>query len=407
MDGMDSAVLIQESASRCETTETARIGLVVPAVGVCHVACLRALAEQLPGLQVIEVADSQRKYPWRLGGDDLGFARRTIFPGEIVETIPSRRQSAAVSAVLQEIRPEVIVVGSYSEPAMMAAARWAWRRRVPTVLRFVSTYHDKARRGWTEMLKGRLIRRYTTVAVTGERAEEYALRLGVKRECVFRTGNMVDNERYATCADHVRRSESRERQRLGLPTRYFLTVSRLSPEKNLLVLLKAFSRYRQCGGRWDMVVVGSGPQKAQLQETVRADAVPGVHFVGWKQYDALPPYYALASCLVLASVSETWGLVVNEAMACGLPVLVSERCGCVPELCREGENGYRFAPDSIDGLAGLMVGMSSDSDRLSVFGEASRRIIASFTPQIWAEKFKTCILAAMERRAESGISWGP
>ena len=404
MDGMDNAVLIQESASRCETTEATRIGLVVPAVGVCHIACLRALAEQLPGLQVIDVADSQRKYPWRLDGDDLGFPRRTIFPGEIVEAIPWRRQSAAVTAVLEKIRPEVIVVGSYSEPAMIAAARWAWKRRIPTVLRSVSTYHDKVRRGWTEILKSRLVRRYTTVAVTGERAEEYALRLGVKRECVFRTGNMVDNERYATCADHVRRNESRERQRLALPTRYFLTVSRLSPEKNLRALLKAFSQYRRGGGQWGMVLVGSGPQERQLQEMVRADEIPGVHFAGWKQYDAVPPYYALASCLVLASVSETWGLVVNEAMACGLPVLVSERCGCVPELCRERENGYRFAPDSVDELAGLMVRVSSDSAQLSAFGEASRRIISSFTPQIWAKKFKTCILAAMERRAGSRIS---
>lgn len=401
MDQTDSAVLIQQSPSHCAATEAATIGLVVPAVGVCHIACLRALAQQLPGLQVIEVADSQGKYPWRPDKDDLGFPRRTIFPGEIVEAIPWRRQSAAVTAALEEIRPTVIVVGSYSEPAMIAAARWAWKRRIPTVLRSVSTYHDKARRGWTEILKSRLVRRYTTVAVTGERAEEYALRLGVRRECVFRSGNMVDNERYTTCADHVRRNESRERQRLGLPTRYFLTVSRLAPEKNLLVLLKAFSQYRQCGGRWDIVLVGSGPQERQLRETVRANGIPGVHFVAWKQYDALPPYYALASCLVLASVSEPWGLVVNEAMACGLPVLVSERCGCVPELCREGENGYRFAPDSTDGLAELMVRMSSDGEQLSAFGEASRRIIASFTPQIWAEKFKTSILAAMKRRVES------
>ena len=153
-----------------------------------------------------------------------------------------------------------------------------------------------------------------------------------------------------------------------------------------------------------MVLVGSGPQERQLQEMVRADEIPGVHFAGWKQYDAVPPYYALASCLVLASVSETWGLVVNEAMACGLPVLVSERCGWVPELCREGETGYRFAPDSVDELAGLMVRVSSDSAQLSAFGEASRRIISSFTPQIWAKKFKTCILAAMERRAGSRIS---
>ncbi len=404
MHRMNDRASIRPSWGRREATAVTRIGLVVPTVGLCHIACLRALAQQLPGLQVIEVADTQQKHPWRSGREDLGFARRTTFPGEIVETIPVRRQVMAVSDVLREIRPEVIVVGSYSEPAILAAARWAWKRRIPTVLRFVSTYHDKTRIGWTEALKGRFVRRYTTVAVTGERAEEYALRLGAKREHVYRTGNMVDNEWYATCADRVRRNDSHQRQRLGLPIRYFLTVSRFSPEKNLLVLLKAFSQYRRRGGQWDMVLVGSGPQETELREMVRANGVPGVHFVGWKQYDALPSYYALASCLVLASVSESWGLVVNEAMACGLPVLVSERCGCVPELCQEGQNGYRFAPDSMDELRGLMVRISSDSDRLSTFGKASRRIISSFTPQIWAEKFKTCILAAMERRAESATS---
>ena len=98
---------------------------------------------------------------------------------------------------------------------------------------------------------------------------------------------------------------------------------------------------------------------------------------GFKQYDELPGYYALANAFVHASTTEQWGLVVNEAMASGLPVIVSNRCGCVPELVREGVNGFTFDPDDTGQLSELMLSLSKES-QLPVMGNASRSIISDW-----------------------------
>jgi glycosyltransferase involved in cell wall biosynthesis len=112
---------------------------------------------------------------------------------------------------------------------------------------------------------------------------------------------------------------------------------------------------------------------------------------GFKQYDELPAYYALASAFVLASVVEPWGLVVNEAMASGLPVLVSERCGCAASLVRAGENGYMFDPADTGAIGASMARMAhaSDASRQEM-GRASATIIEEFGPA----RFATGLLRA-------------
>jgi len=266
------------------------------------------------------------------------------------------------------------------------------------VLYFVSTYEDKARRFWREWAKRWLLKSFDAVAATGERSVRYAQLLGVPRERVWRIGNVVDNEHFASGAKEARRRAAEHRRSLGLPERYFLCVGRLSPEKNLDTLIGSFARYRRAGGTWQLVLVGAGPEEDRLRELAGKQAPEAVHFVGWKQYPELPLYYGLASCFVLASVSETWGLVVNEAMASGLPVLVSRQCGCVPELCQQGVNGYDFDPADVQGLAQLMHSISSDGLNLGRMGEASRRIIANFTPRTWARALAQCLETTIERK---------
>ena len=90
-------------------------------------------------------------------------------------------------------------------------------------------------------------------------------------------------------------------------------------------------------------------------------------------------------------MSETWGLVVNEAMAAGLPVIVSHRCGCVAELVRHGLNGYVVNPLDVDGMAQTMGVMSSTLVDYVSMGEASRQIVALYTPETWANSLADCI----------------
>jgi glycosyltransferase involved in cell wall biosynthesis len=127
-----------------------------------------------------------------------------------------------------------------------------------------------------------------------------------------------------------------------------------------------------------LVLLGDGPLRKTLNSQLSTLNLHGhVHLPGFKQYEELPVYYALAKAFVHASTTEQWGLVVNEAIASGLPVIVSERCGCVPELV--GVNGFTFDPLNEDELTARLLDMSSLSDHdLERLREASRLIATRF-----------------------------
>lgn len=368
-------------------------------LGPYHIARLRALASSLPQLHVIEVASEQKLYPWRPNRDQLGFACTTLFENDACETIPVRRQCSAVKMALSRLNPAAVIVAGYGELCMRAALRWARQRGIPAVLLFVSTQNDRPRIWWKELVKSRLLRCYATVAVAGQSAEQYALRLGVDKAVIVRVGNVVDNSHYVRNGQINHDGVAQERCGQVLPERHFLAVSRLSSEKNLPRLLEAYGRYRREGGQWDLVLIGSGPLESELKQMVRTNAIPGTRFVGWVCYEELPSYYARASCFILPSTSDTWGLVVNEAMASGLPVLVSQNCGCVPELCRSNENGFSFDPESTDEMTRCLHDIARDDVRRNAFAQASKRIVSSFTPESWANNLKKCIGIAEKRKA--------
>jgi glycosyltransferase involved in cell wall biosynthesis len=131
-----------------------------------------------------------------------------------------------------------------------------------------------------------------------------------------------------------------------------------------------------------------------------------VHFPGFKQAGELPAYYGLAQVFILASSHfEPWGLVVNEAMAAGLPVLVSKACGCAVDLVQEGVNGFTFDPYDVQGLARLLEKMSSREVDLPAMGAASRRLIADWTPGVFAQNLFNAAAAAMAAK-QARAGWG-
>jgi glycosyltransferase involved in cell wall biosynthesis len=232
--------------------------------------------------------------------------------------------------------------------------------------------------------------------------------LGLPRNRVFTGYDVVDNEYFARGAAEVRSQKEEVRMKYGLPGKYFLASARFVPKKNLPMLIRAYARYRRLSDSredgeqttdnrpWDLVLLGDGPMKADLCGLVSDLRLRGhVQLPGFVQYRELPAYYALADVFVHASTTEQWGLVVNEAMATGLPVIVSDRCGCVPDLVAEGKNGFTFDPKSVEDLSKLMVDMSRLSERcLEEMRKESRRIVAGFTPAHFATAAQNAINVA-------------
>jgi 1,2-diacylglycerol 3-alpha-glucosyltransferase len=366
-------------------------------LGPYHIARLRALSPKLPDIIAMEIACEQKLYPWRPARDDMGFRHVTLFQKPF-ESVSAAEQKAAVTKALEAIRPSSVVVAGYFDPCMRAASKWARHNAIPCIMTTTTTAVDKRRFRLKEALKGFWCRKYySALCLPGEKSVEYFTRLRYPSHLMWRCPNTVDNAFFESATREVTAEAERIRTRLQLPERYFLTVARLSPEKSLISLLKAFSDYRERGGNWDLVIVGSGPQEPELRGFARDRNLEAAHFVSWKQHYELPAYYALASCFVLPSISEPWGLVVNEAMACGLPVLVSRRCGCQPELARRGVNGFDFDPYNVDELTKLLLRCSGDEMDLVAMGKQSLKIIANYTPETWALSFKDCIFTCLAK----------
>jgi len=148
---------------------------------------------------------------------------------------------------------------------------------------------------------------------------------------------------------------------------------------------------------WPLVLLGDGPLRSDLCRLISDLSLQdSVLLPGFKQYPELPAYYGLAGAFIHASTTEQWGLVVNEAMASGLPVLVSNRCGCAADLVQEGGNGFTFDPYNVEQLAQLMLKISAFNFPLSAFGSESQRLIANWGPERFASGLKAAAGKAVE-----------
>jgi glycosyltransferase involved in cell wall biosynthesis len=245
---------------------------------------------------------------------------------------------------------------------------------------------DAPRRWWKEWLKARLVRRFDSALVAGDPHRDYVNELGVNRERIFLGYDVVDNDYFRRETADIRREADRWRSEWELPAHYFLVVSRFLERKNLSRLLDAYAAYQERStDPWDLVIAGGGPREDILHEKAASLGLAGVHWPGFVQLQELPRYYGLASCLVMPSTVDQWGLVVNEAMASGLPVLVSRTAGCRYNLVQEGANGYLFDPFSTPDMARALERMAAlPLSERQAMGQQSRAIIDRWNPDRFA-----------------------
>jgi 1,2-diacylglycerol 3-alpha-glucosyltransferase len=326
--------------------------------GPYHLARLRALAARLQArgdcLIAYEMAGSERTYPWQRQRADEPFDWITLFPDRPLETLTGFHCTRAMIQLLDRDQPDVIGVGGYARPESMAAARWARRNGIPSVLMSESQAIDRPRTWWKESIKRRRLCLFDAALVGGSSHRDYLVELGMPANHITVGYNAVDNTFYRNQSDAWRDREDWQ----GVPQNpFFLSVCRFVPEKNLIRLIEAFVLYREqecLTQSWDLVLCGDGPQVSLIEETIgRSGHSEAIHRPGFIQADALCRWYAHAGAFVLPSLSEPWGLVVNEAASTGLPLLVSERAGCVATLVPypEGSTGARFNPLDVEEIA--------------------------------------------------------
>src|SRR5947209_6548506 len=297
--------------------------------------------------------------PWGAASNPAKYQKRSLFSDVRAGSVENRGLQSVFSAALDELRPDVMAINGWNDFGSLVAVKCCADRRIPLVLMSESTARDEPRVWWKEVIKRRLVRLYSSALVGGRRHADYLEELGIKNDRIFRGYDVVDNEYFTRATTEVRSKKTEVRDKHRLPENYFLASARFIAKKNLGALIRAYGAYYNRAGKeaWHLVILGDGPLKGDLSRLI-ADLGLGkfVHLPGFKQYDELQSYYGLANAFVHASISGHWGLVVNEAVASGLPVIVSNRCGCMPELVRD--NGFAFDPSDERELASRLLEMA-------------------------------------------------
>lgn len=284
----------------------------------------------------------------------------------------------ALFRVFNEYRPDVLNITGYFDWAQVLLMFYARAKGVKVVISSESSSADHNRSGWKEAVKKVIVGRANAFFCFGKTSAEYLESLGVAKNAIkVRNAAVIDEQVIRQRYDDAKK----DLNTAGNPvSRKFVYVGRLAPEKNLNTLIRAFAHtIKETGSDWKLLFVGDGPERGNLEKLAsEAGIADKVIFAGGFPWYQVPGWLAQGDVLVLPSKSEPWGLVVNEAMVCGMPVIVSETCGCAGDLVRNGANGFTFDHTQQVDLEKHLTWFIQNPDRIAGMGQESLKLIAPF-----------------------------
>lgn len=392
-----------------KTTGVRLIAIHFARLGPYHTARLRSAAEMLGPLGwrvlALEMAGNDATYAWDRESGGAGWERETVFPDRVFERIPSADMRRGIECALNRWQPEAMAIAGWGTVDARACLGWCQKNGAQAIVMSETRAVDGRRVWWKEWVKSRIVRRFQAALCGGESHKRYLIGLGMPAGKIAFGYNVVDNGFYAA---EPAAGVTTER---GLAEPCFLASNRFVERKNLARLIRAYALYaaRSPGGRgvWPLVLLGDGPLRAGLQalcgelglawenseaktglrngdcvmSRLPPDHTARVVFAGFRQIGELPAFYAKAGVFVHPALEEPWGLVLNEAMASGLPVLSSRNVGAAEELVREGQTGFLFDPENPGEIAACLGKMADMAPQCRFeMGLAARKMVEDKVP---------------------------
>jgi glycosyltransferase involved in cell wall biosynthesis len=336
----------------------------------------RFLHDRNISLDIVEIADSGSHYDFSGRVHKYSDKWHCLFPNKRIEEVNPHVANKRLREKLDELSPDIVIAGAIAFFSGAAAVRWATENRKKVIIFDDARLQDIPRSAYVNYIKRRIFTCINAVFCPSSASNETFNFFGVKNEQIFYGVDTIDNLFW---------QDTKMANHLGdLPETYFLTIGRQIPIKNFLFLLKAYSEYvnrseNENLNPYHLVIIGSGTEHNNLVQFALTKQLKTIHFLPPMSQEVLKEVYKKASVFILPSTRETWGLVVNEAMASGLPVLVSNQAGCASTLIKEGINGYSFSPENLQELSTLLLKMHklSLTERESM-GQKSIEIISEW-----------------------------
>ena len=294
-------------------------------------------------LIVIEIAGQGSNYAFAEQNGNNQFNWICLFPNEKIENINPQKAKNTIIQKLNDLNPDVVLAGAIAFTSGAAAVDWAKKNDKAIVIFDDSKKEDVRRNFLINLIKKTIYANVDAILSPSPDWIETFQYWGFKKEAIFFGVDVVDNSFW--------NKRSTTLFPLDLPKQYFLTVGRLIKCKNYQFLIDAFIKFKKENKNdYELVFAGDGSEKDNLISSIPEDLRNTIHFLPFQDQDSLRTIYQKAEFFILPSLSETWGLVVNEAMATGLPVIASQNVGCSRTLIKEYETGYCFDPTDIDSL---------------------------------------------------------
>ena len=379
-------------------------------IGPYHATRLCAASKSFDTVAV-QFGKRSGKYDWE-SKNPQGVILKTINPDGSECDLRASDFCKKLRFALKEANPQVLFVNGWGFRGALIGIKWAKKVGVRVVLMSETRRVDGSRFWMSEWAKRKIVRLCDAGLCGGESHRRYLVELGLPKDRVALGYNAVDNEFFGKIQSGVGISDGP----------YFLASNRFVERKNLGRLIEAYVRYVNSfsGERkriWPLVLLGDGKLRAGMEALARnlgleilagdiqlnsyklKTACEGglVVFPGFRQIDELLEFYAGAGAFVHPALAEPWGLVINEAMASGLPILSSNNVGAAEELLKEGINGFSFDPQNVEELASVLKRMAelTPAQRESM-GAASRKIVSEWGPERFAQGAREAIEKAMK-----------
>lgn len=326
------------------------------------------------------------------GGDDPGFKRavkwdvdllsgyNAVFLGDRARVrVPGGFFSLIVPEIWREVRSgkyDALIVHGHGYAANLLALVAAKTKGMPVMMRADTHLGLRCRatkRVLRRLLMGALYRWCDRFLAIGSANFQFYRAMGVPTEKIFLVPFSVDNDRFVQASALDGGERAVVRSRLGVPAEglVVLYASKFLPLKHPDDVIRASLALKRKGIEFSLVMAGSGEIEGELRELAARLELGNVVFPGFINQSELPRVYAACDLFVFPAENEAWGLVVNEAMCAGLPVVVSDEVGCVPDLVREGENGFRHKAGNVAELASAMERILTDPGLRAQMGKAS------------------------------------
>tara|TARA_B100000767_G_scaffold274997_1_gene309955 strand:+ start:2135 stop:3331 length:1197 start_codon:yes stop_codon:yes gene_type:complete len=375
-------------------TKKIKIAFLNDTMGPYHYARLEA-SNILSDCTFVEFSNVDHTNYWNTSKEKIP-KKVTLFDDKPITQKSKKEIKQRLYLVLNDINPDVVLISGWDAVTSLLGVLWSKDNNIPIIILSESQSHDFKRSKIKEYIKKSLLKLFDSAFVGGKNQIEYLSNLGFEEARTFPGCDLVDNDYFKKNSNISNELRQNYLIELNLPQKFFFTSCRFIEKKNLKFLISAFKDFHRDNKSWNLVIAGEGPLSDDLKNlTSQLKISDQVFFPGYIQYDQIPILYGLSSCFVLPSTTEQWGLVVNESLACGKPVLVSNRCGSAPNLVKDKKVGYLFDPFNKKDLVEKMKSIS-ENDNLKIFSQNASKVMNEFDKNHYSFNLNKAAVTAID-----------